>query len=169
MAGLTASMSRGRIIVPTPISVSGFNRPERARNVPPGMIGVPHDVALGGEPDVLALERMAERNVRDLLRQPDREADMRAVDRMAQARIAGARGVLGPALAVHRVEFVGLADVVAERAGEHDVAVDLDLRMRLRELLDHLHREMRDAAQMIGLVAALEHQHVRIALARACR
>ena len=91
---------------------------------------------------------------------------MRAVDRMAQARIAGARGILGPALAVHRIEFVGLADVVAERAGQHDVAVDAHFRMRGLELLDDLHRDMRDAAQMLGLVAALEHQHVRIAFAR---
>ena len=37
--------------------------------------------------------------------------------------------------------------------------------LRAREFLDHLHGEMRNAAQMHRLVAALEHQHVRIALA----
>src|SRR5688572_3755596 len=49
---------------------------ERAGDVPPGMIRMAHDVALGREPDMLALVRMAERNVRDLLRQSDREADV---------------------------------------------------------------------------------------------
>src|SRR5206468_10346736 len=83
----------------------GLQKPERTCDVPPGVIGVAHDVTLGREPDVLAFERMAERNVRDLLRQPDRQADMRAIDRVAQTRIAGTRGVLGPALAVHGVEL----------------------------------------------------------------
>src|ERR1044072_602231 len=105
----------------------GLEQAERARDVPPRVVGMAHDVALGAEPDVLAFERVAQCNVRDFLGQSDREADMRAVDRVAQAGIAGARRVFGPALAVHRIEFVGLADVVAERAGEHDVAVDAHL------------------------------------------
>src|SRR5690349_917384 len=62
----------------------GLEQAERARDVPPRVIGMAHDVAFGAEPDVLAFERVAERDVRDFLGQPDREADVRAVDRMAQ-------------------------------------------------------------------------------------
>jgi hypothetical protein len=35
--------------------------------MPPAMVGMAHDVALGAQADVLAFERMAERDVRDLL------------------------------------------------------------------------------------------------------
>src|ERR1700752_1515919 len=73
----------------------GLQEAERARNMPPRVIRVPHDIALGGEANVLALQRMAERNVRALFRQPAREAHMRTVDRVAQAGIARARRVLG--------------------------------------------------------------------------
>jgi hypothetical protein len=55
---------------------------------------------------------------------------------------------------------------VAERAGEHDVTVDAHFRVRTLELLDEFHRDVRDATQMVGLVAAPEYQHVRIAFAR---
>src|SRR3954453_2190789 len=79
---------------------------------------------------------------------------MGAVNRMAQARIARSRRILGPALAVHWVEFIGLADIMAERSCEHDVAINLDLGMRGGKFLDHPHRKMRNTTQMNGLVAS---------------
>ena len=52
--------------------------------------------------------------VRDLLGQPDRQADVRAVDRMPEPRLAARDGSVGlPALAVDRIELPGLADIVA--------------------------------------------------------
>jgi hypothetical protein len=44
------------------------------------VIRVADDKALGADPDVLPFERVAERDMGDLLGQPDREADMRAED-----------------------------------------------------------------------------------------
>src|ERR1044072_208745 len=89
----------------------GLEQAERAGDVPPCVVGMAHDVALGAEPNVLTFERMAERDMRDLFRQSDRQTNMHTVDRVPQTGIAGAGRVFGPALAVHGIEFVRLADV----------------------------------------------------------
>ena len=57
-------------------------------------------------------------------------------------------------------------DTHALDAHATDVAIDAHFGVRGLKLLDHLHGEMRDPAQVIGLVAAFEDQHVRIAFPR---
>lgn len=134
-----------------------LKEPQCAGDMPPCVVRVPHDVALGAQPDVLPFERMPKRDMGDLFREADGEADVRDVDRVAQGMLSGPGRILRPALDVDLVKLVGLADVVAESSSEHRIAINYDFREGRLEYLDELQRQLRDASQVLGLIASFEN------------
>ena len=90
-AARSVESGRGRTMRSALPSESGFSRPSPAGDLPPAVVGVADDEAFGADPDMLALERVAERDMRDLLRQADRQADMGAEHRVTQRRVARRR------------------------------------------------------------------------------
>src|SRR5581483_4608563 len=123
--------------------------------VPEGVVGLVHDHALEAPDQQLALARMRHGDVGDLLRQADGEADVGAVGGMADGRAARPPLRCLPAAAVGRVELPGLAHVVNEAAGDDGVHVDGELGIGSTHLPGDADGEPRDAAQVIGLIAAL--------------
>src|SRR4029453_10115596 len=82
-----------------------------ARNRPPHVVGAMDDQAFEAARHQVALVGMAKRDVRDLLGQPDCDANVGAVDWMAQRRRTGLRFVRFPSLAVRGIEFPGLSAI----------------------------------------------------------
>src|SRR5690606_16024112 len=134
-------------------------------NMPPGMIRLADDVAFRAVTDMRPFQRMSHADMADLLRQADRKADMGAIGRMAEGRLAIAITPLAPALQIDRIELPGLADIVAEAASQNDVAIDLRIRIGFLEFVVDRKGKMRDAAQMGVLHALLQREHAGAALA----
>src|ERR1700722_7290055 len=107
----------------------GLEQPQPARNKPPAVVGLTNNHALGADAHMQAFVGVTDRDVRDLLRQTDREADMHAEHRMPKRRLAAVGRIGLPPRAVARVELVGLADVVTYRAGDQDIPIDVHLRI----------------------------------------
>ena len=63
------------------------------------------------------------------LRQAHGEADVYAIDGVADGRIAGGGNIALPARLVARAELIRLAHIVAKGAGPQQVAVDADVAM----------------------------------------
>src|SRR4051812_30601945 len=103
--------------------------------MPPAVIGPAHDHALRADAPIMALERMADRHMGDLLRQAHCQAHMHAEYGMTEGRGAAVGRIGLPAPAVRRVELVRLTDIVADGSCHEDGPVDLDLLIGSSELL----------------------------------
>src|ERR1700722_12367476 len=99
----------------------GLKQAEPAGNKPPAVIGLTDDHALGADAHVQAFVGVTDRDMRDLLRQTDREADMHAEHRMPERRLAAVGRISLPPDTVARVKLIGLADIVAHRTRDQDV------------------------------------------------
>src|SRR5271168_2758886 len=87
-----------------------------AGNMPPAVIGLTNDHALGADAHVQTFEGVTDGDMRDLFRQADREADVHAEHRMPERRLAAVGRIGLPPGTVARIEFIGLADVMTHRA-----------------------------------------------------
>ena len=104
------------------------HRPER-------VVGMVHDGVLERADQQLALAGVRRGAMRHRLGQADGEAHVHAKGRMAHRGQAGGARIALPAPAVSGIELPGLADVVTERAGDQEVAVDLQVRQERAHLL----------------------------------
>src|SRR5271154_6882815 len=73
----------------------GRKQAQPSGNMPPAVIGLADDHALGADADVQAFVGVTNGDMRDLLRQTDREAYMHSEHRMPERRLA-AVGRMGP-------------------------------------------------------------------------
>ena len=90
------------------------------------MVGEVDDRVLQAPGDQLALAGVGAGGVRDRLGQPDGERNVDAIDGMTDRRVADGAGVSLPANLVTRAELERLPDIVAERAGKQEVAVQAE-------------------------------------------
>src|ERR1700723_2964451 len=66
----------------------GRKKTQPAGTMPPAVIGLTNDHTLGADAHVQTFEGVTNRDMRDLLRQADREADVHAEHRMPERRLA---------------------------------------------------------------------------------
>jgi len=90
-------------VAATPGSVAQARPPRSNRHDPRA-----HDHALRRNADVLAFQRMRAGDVRDFLRQPDRQANVSAKHRMAQRRLPGREGSAAQRARLTRSNSYGL-------------------------------------------------------------
>ena len=102
--------------------------------MPPAVICLAHDRALGTNAHMHTFKGMPDRNVRDLVRQSDGQANMHPEYGMPEGWKPAIGGRRGPALPIGGIEFIGLADVVTRGARQKDIPVDSGLRIGLLEL-----------------------------------
>src|ERR1700733_12987609 len=84
----------------------GLEQAQPARNKPPAVVGLTNNHALRADAHVQAVVGVADRDMRDLFRQTDREADMQAKHRMPERRLAAVGRIGLPPRTVARVDLI---------------------------------------------------------------
>ncbi|MGR9251206.1 hypothetical protein [Rhizobium leguminosarum] len=90
--------------------------------MPPSMVCLPDDHALGTDTYVVSFEGMADGDMRDLFGRPD---DQHAEDGMPECRLAGVGRLQGSSLTICRIKFIELAHIVAGSTHKKNVPVDM--------------------------------------------
>ena len=130
------------------------------------MICLTHDGALRADRHMLTFEGVTDRDMRDLIGQPDSQAHMGTEHGMPERRESAVGWRRRPARPVRGIELIGLADIVTGSAGQQNVPVDLGLRVMLLEFLGDRLRVAEDATQMVSLRALVQHRRTRVSFGR---
>src|ERR1700682_1317828 len=93
-------------------------------DAPVGDVREMDDGVLQAPDEELALAGMCGGDVRDLFRQAGGQTDVRAIHRVRRRWQTRRPRLLAPAVLVLRSELPRLSDVMAESAGDHDVALN---------------------------------------------